>query len=187
MNRETRSRIDATTPGRAATPRRTAGTRGLLRMLLAVTLTMAGVPAHVGAAPEVSSVRGTAYTAELKPVARMRVQIRNLRSAAVVASSVSGPMGDYSFANLQPGDYLIELVNGESRVVGMSAPFRLDSGASVMVSVVLVADGTVASGNNAGVSLFGMGPTATLAVLGAAGAVGVTALVANRQDASPSR
>jgi hypothetical protein len=39
----------------------------------------------------------------------------------------------------------------------------------------------------AGVSLLGLGPSVTAAVLGAAGAAAVTAVVSTRAEASPSR
>jgi hypothetical protein len=159
-----------------------------VRMALVVTLTAAGIPSGlVAAQSRVSTVKGLAYTSDLKPLPSMKVQVRNLQTATVVATTVTGPAGEYSFENLQPANYMIELVSADGRIVGMSSPFNLDPGVMVTVSVVSVGQGAVASSKGAGLSLFGMGPTATLAVLGAAGVAGVTAIVSTRQDASPSR
>jgi hypothetical protein len=45
----------------------------------------------------------------------------------------------------------------------------------------------IAKAKAGGFSLFGLGPTASVAVIGAATAAAVTAVVATRDDASPSR
>jgi hypothetical protein len=58
------------------------------------------------------------------------------------------------------------------------------------IAVSVVASGlgvTAASAAGGGFSLFGLGPAATLAVLGAAGAAAVTGVVATKSDASPSK
>ena len=162
--------------------------RTFLRMSLVVTLIAAGlpVPAAAGQSPA-SSLKGYAYTTDLKPLPNVRVQLRDLQTASMVQSTTSGVNGEYAFNILEPGVYIVELVNSEGRILGMSAPFRMDPGVTHTMSVVMVGQGAAATGGNSGLSLFGMGPTATLAVLGAAGAAGVTAVVTTRQDASPSR
>lgn len=163
--------------------------RTFVRMVLVVALTAAGIPSGlVTAQPRVSTLKGIAYTADLKPLPSTKVQIRNLQTATVVDSTVTGPAGEYTFENLPPANYVIELVSEDGRIIGMSSPFQLDPGMMVTVSVVSVGQGAMAtSGNGAGLSLFGMGPTTTLVVLAAAGAAGVTAVVSTKQDASPSR
>ena len=77
---------------------------------------------------------------------------------------------------------------GISRTLpSMSPPVSLGAARSVALSVVATAPGAVAAGTSAGFSLFGLGPVSSVAVLGAAGAAAVTAVVATKQDASPSR
>jgi hypothetical protein len=159
-------------------------------MALVVALTTAGVPSNLAAQADPGGLRGTAYSSDLQPLPNTKVQVRNIQTGDSVASTMSGPAGEFSFSFLPAASYVIELVDSMGRLVGMSAPFTLASGAAATVSVVMVGTGaaeTAVSNNKAGFSLFGLGPTATLAVLGAAGAAGVTAVVATRQDASPSR
>jgi hypothetical protein len=115
------------------------------------------------------------------------VQIRDLKTAQLVNSTTSSATGEFSFENLKPGNYVVELAEASGKVLGMSAPFMLGNVPNVTVSVVAVAQGLVTAGGSAGFSIFGLGPVSSLAVLGAASAAAVTAVVATRQDASPSR
>ena len=153
-----------------------------------ITALAASVPQGVLAAGEQSSaVVGTAYRVNMSPIARAEVQIRDLKTGSRVNSTFSDESGSYSFKGLRPGTYVLEIVSSVGRVLGMSAPFTIGNAPLVNVSVVAVAEGTAASGQSAGFSLLGMGPVTSLAVVGAAGAAAVTAVVATRPDASPSR
>jgi hypothetical protein len=162
--------------------------RRFLSTVLVTAMTVAGAPLGVVAAQLDSvALRGTAYTTSLQAFPDVRVQIRDLKSALVVNSTTSSATGEFSFANLKPGNYIVELVEASGKVLGMSAPFTLGTVPNVTVSVVAVAQGLVTAGVGAGFSLFGLGPVSSVAVLGAASAAAVTAVVATRQDASPSR
>lgn len=162
--------------------------RRFLSTALVAVMTIAGAPLGVMASPQDSiALRGRAFTAKLQAFPDARVQIRNLNTALLVNSTTSNATGEFSFENLKPGDYIVELADASGNVLGMSAPFTLGAARNVTVSVVAVAPGAVAAGTGAGFSLFGLGPVSSVAVLGAAGAAAVTAVVATRQDASPSR
>jgi hypothetical protein len=163
--------------------------RKFLSMGLVVTLS-AGIPAAALAAPQEASqaatLTGAARRTDLGPLANATVQIRSLDTGQVVASTISGGSGEFSFAGLPGGSYIIELVDAYGRIVGMTAPFSLAAGTTATVSVVAVAAGA-ASASPSGFSLLGMGPVASIAALGAAGAAAITAVIATRPDASPSR
>ena len=107
----------------------------------------------------------------------------SLPMASAVAAPGKAPAGKAFRSNL----YIVELADASGNVLGMSAPFTLGAVKIATVSVVAVAPGAVTTGAGAGFSLFGLGPVSSVAVLGAAGAAAVTAVVATRQDASPSR
>lgn len=133
------------------------------------------------------AVTGTAYTVELQPLPNTTVQIRDLKTGNRIKSTVSDAKGIYTFEGLQPGTYVVEIVNASGRVVGMSAPFALGDSPSVTVPVVSVGPGAAAAGGKSGFGVLGMGPVTSLAVVGAASAAAVTAVVSTRPDASPSR
>ena len=162
--------------------------RRFFSTVLVTAMTVAGAPLGVVSAQHDSvALRGTAYTTNLQAFPDVRVQIRDLKTALLVNSTTSNATGEFSFENLKPGDYIVELADASGHVMGMSPPFTLGTAKSVTVSVVAVSTGAVAAGGGAGFSLFGLGPVSSVAVLGAAGAAAVTAVVATRQDASPSR
>jgi hypothetical protein len=162
--------------------------RRFLAIVLVLAVTALGAPVSLLAADSNSvNLTGTAYTVNLQPLPNAAVQIRNFQTGNRVSSTISDRAGEFSFSGLAPGTYIIEIVDVSGRVIGMTAPFRLGSERNTNVSVVAVAHGLVTPGQNGGFSLLGLGPVTSLAVLGAAGAAAVTAVVATRPDASPSR
>jgi hypothetical protein len=161
--------------------------RKVLSIALVAAMALAGVP--VSALPatyDSVTVAGTAYTAGRQPLVRTTVQIRNVKTAELVNSTVTGAAGEFTFAALPPGTYIVEIVSATGAVQGMSAPMIL--GGAPLVNVTVSAAGqSLPSSERTGFRLFGLGPVASLAVLGAAGAAGVAAVVSTRPDASPSR
>ena len=162
--------------------------RRFLSTVVVTVMTMAGAPLGVvGSQQDSITLAGRAFTSSLQVLPNARVQIRDLKTGQVVNSTTSNATGEFSFENLKPGDYIVELADAAGNVQGMSAPFALGAARSARVSVVSVSSGAVTAGKGAGFSLFGLGPVSSVAVLGAAGAAAVTAVVATRPDASPSR
>jgi hypothetical protein len=140
-------------------------------------------------APAGSTVSGSALRTDFKPLPAATVRLRQFDgNGAVLASATTGPSGEFAFSGVPAGNYLIELVDFSGKLVGMAPPFVVAGQGPVVVSVMASGLGvTAASAAGGGFSLFGLGPTASLAVLGAAGAASVTAVVATQSDASPSR
>ncbi len=166
--------------------------RTFVSTALVLSLAAAGVPCSlVAAQPQVSPrggmVSGIAHQTNLQPLANARVQIRNVNTGSLSAATTSAAGGEFSFSSVQPGTYVLEIVDAHGRIVGMSPPYAVAEGAVLSVSVVAVAAGAATSGDSAGFSILGLGPLTSLVVLGAAGAAGVTAVVATRDDASPSK
>jgi hypothetical protein len=144
--------------------------------------------AQAATAPAVTAITGTALRTDLKPLPAATVRLRHFDTTSIVGTVTAGPSGEFVFPSVQAGNYLIELVDLSGRVVGMVPPFAVTGTVPVSVSVIASGSGvTPSSTAGGGFSLFGLGQTATLAVLGAAGAAAVTAVVSTKQDASPSR
>ena len=159
-----------------------------LSTVLVTVMTMVGTPLGVMASPQdVPGLKGRAFSSNLQALPDARVQVRDLKTAQVVNTTTTNANGEFAFENLKPGDYVVELSDASGNVLGMSPPVTFGAVRSVAISVVSTSHGAVAAGTSAGFSLFGLGPVSSVAVLGAAGAAAVTAVVATRQDASPSR
>lgn len=166
--------------------------RKALSMGLVLALTAVSYPAGLLASQQseqqTATLTGTARSTSGQALPAASVQIRNFGVGEIVARVVSGPGGEFVFEGLAPGRYVVEVVDA-GKVVGMSSVFRLNAGMSLAMEVVVVSPGALEKeeSDRAGFSLFGLGPATSAAVLGAAGAVAVTAVVSTRQEASPSR
>jgi hypothetical protein len=162
--------------------------RRFIPIALVISMAAVGFPLNLAGQTVAGSLTGTALQPNLQPLSNVRVQIRSVRTATVVFSTRSGPGGEFLFGPLQPDTYVIELVDSTGSVVGMTAPTAVGTDTVQHVSVMASAPGTAAgSGQRAGFSILGLGPTTSIAVLGAAGAAAITAVVATRPNASPSR
>jgi hypothetical protein len=133
------------------------------------------------------SINGVAQGADKAPLRNYTVRVRNVSNGQLAGSTTSTAAGEFSFSGLQPGNYIVEIVDAAGKVVGMSPSVAVGAGVAVTVSVSATAAGALATSSGAGFSLFGLGKLASVAVLGAAGATAVAAVVATREDASPSR
>jgi Carboxypeptidase regulatory-like domain len=159
---------------------------------LIIALAMAGAPSGAFAASQgatqSAAVAGTVRRANMRVVPNANVQIRNVETGEVTDRSTTDDTGAFAFAGLAPGNYVVEVVDAAGKVLGIGTPFSLTAGATASASVILPGSGTAAAAaTGGGFSLFGLGPVSSLAVLGAASAAAVTAVVATRPDASPSK
>ena len=134
------------------------------------------------------TVTGTAQGPNLQGLSTVRVQIRNTESGEVVGTTTTTEAGEFTFSGLPSANYVVEVVDGAGKILGIGAPFSLPAGTTATASVMSLAPGAAAgAAAGSGFSLFGLGPVTSLTVLGAASAASVTAVVATRPDASPSR
>jgi len=165
--------------------------RKFLSTGLALALAVASVPAAVLAASQQggqqpAQLAGTTRSPNGQLLSNATVQIRNFGVGAIVADTTSGPTGEFVFEGLEPGRYIVEVVEA-GRIVGMTSPISVEPGMSLTVEVLVVSAGALAGSGGAGFSVLGLGPAVSTAVLGAAGAAAVTAVVSTRSEASPSR
>jgi hypothetical protein len=153
---------------------------------LMIVLTAASAPfAALAAAQAAGDLTGIARGGELQPLAGVKIQLRSIQSGDIVAATTTNEAGGFSFAGLPAGTYVAEIVDAAGKTLGVGSPVTLAAGAAGSTSVVAAGVGVASSGGV--LHLFGMGPATSLTVLGAAAAASVTAVVANRPNASPSR
>ena len=127
------------------------------------------------------AVNGVAQSADKAPLPNYRVHVRNANTGELTGSTTSNQAGQFSFAGLQPGNYVVEIVDAAGKVVGLSPSLTVAAGATVTVTVGATAAGALAAASGGGLSLLGLGPLASVAVAGAASAAAVTAVVATRE------
>lgn len=142
------------------------------------------------AAPPQSVINGTVITPQGEPLPNTAIRARNLLTGEVSGATTTGAGGQYSL-NLNPGNYVIEILNNSGAVIGTSAFI------SAVAGVTLATAATVAA--TAGAALTAVsGATGLAAVLGttaarsatfAAAAAGVAGVVVPEEllTASPSR
>ncbi|HEX7139202.1 MAG TPA: SpaA isopeptide-forming pilin-related protein [Vicinamibacterales bacterium] len=155
---------------------------------LTAALIVTAVPSAVLAgAQSAGTVTGVARGRQLQSLTGVRVQIRSAGTGQIVGTTTTTEGGAFSFAGLPPGDYISEVVDAAGKVQGVGAPFTVSNGGTASTSVVALSYGAGAATSSGGFSLFGMGPVASMSVLGAAAAASVAAVTSTRPDASPSR
>ena len=152
--------------------------RRLIAVVLASLLVFASTPRTSAAAKSTGTITGVARSTAGQPLGGHSVRVRSVRTGDVVATATTSANGSFVVANLDPGSYVVEIVDTAGRIAGTSAIAAVVEGsiASVMVTA-------------ASTELVGGVATALIVTLIAAGAVGTTAIiVANTgNDASPSQ
>jgi len=153
---------------------------GLMIMLTAAQT------AVFAAAQAGSALTGIVRGGHMQPLTGMGVQLRDIQTGNLIASTTATDGGSFSFPNLPAGTYIVEAVDASGKVLGIGAPVSLAGGATATTSVIAPGVGGAAA-SAGGFHLLGMGPVTSVTVLGAAAAASVTAVAATRPNASPSR
>ena len=164
-----------------------------LSLALVFAVASLGIPMTAGAATKAraqqqpGSLNGVAQGANGQSLANYTVRVRSVSTGQIMGTTTSNQAGSFAFGALEPGNYVVEIVNASGEIVGTSASIAVATGATVTVGVTASAAGAIATASAGGFSLFGLGPLATVGVLSAAGVATVAGVVAARKPASPSK
>src|SRR5207253_2699937 len=85
-------------------------------------------------------ISGSARSAK----ARTTIRLRNVANNQVVGTTTADASGKFSFAGLEPGNYIVEVVDASGAVIGASTAMALEAGAAI--SDVAVAGGAAVAG-----------------------------------------
>ena len=120
-------------------------------------------------------------------LADLNVNVINVDTGAVVATTKTAADGAYSFANLPPGNYTVQ-VSSPTGAVLSTRNVLIAAGVAATVNIVLTASQLAAAGIAAG-GAASAGGLSTGAILGIAGAsaTGIGTAVALRSDPSPTQ
>ena len=164
--------------------------RRLTSVFVVCVMVLASLPTTAMAAaarPQGGILSGIARGADNAPLPRYTVRVRHAEDGKLAGSTVTNQAGEFMFAKLAPGDYIVEIADASGKIVGMSPAINVPAGAAMSVTVNSTAAGALSAAGKGGFSLFGLGKLASVAVIGAGGALAVAGVVATRDDASPSR
>ena len=152
--------------------------RRLIAVVLASVLVFAGTPLASAAAKSTGTITGVARSTAGRPLGGHSVRVRSIRTGDVVATATTTATGSFVVPSLDPGGYVVEIIDTAGRIVGTSAIATVVEGgiASLMV--------TAASRELVG----GVSGT-VIAVIVAASAAAVTGVVVavTGDEASPSQ
>jgi hypothetical protein len=157
----------------------------LLVIALTFALALPASPLVVNgvAQAETASLAGTAASSTGEPLVNVTVQLRDLATGTVSDTTTSSSTGAFSFSLVNPGNYVVEVLNAAGRVVGTSASVSVAAGVAI-TGVTVSATAAAVAASAAAVA----GVSTIAAVTSAAAAAGVVGLVtATQGDASPSR
>ncbi len=142
----------------------------VVSVVLSLVAALVMPPAVARAAQESGTLSGTAKKEAKRPYTNYIVRARQVDSGQLAASVPLDGSGNFLFTGLSPAPYLMELVNGQNKVVCTAGPFTLATFLS-----------------NVSIDCHRERPSAAWLLLGAAAAAGITAAVLAAPPASPSR
>ena len=159
--------------------------RKALAILMSVSMVALAWPVSLSA-QQTGGVQGVARDAQRQPLGNTTIQLRNAQTGELVGSSTANAAGEFSFAGINPGNFVIEIVDAAGNILG-TATATVTAGAVTTVAVTATAAGLAAAAAGAG-GLAALFSGTSLLVISAvtAGAI-VVGVTATRDDASPSR
>jgi hypothetical protein len=157
--------------------------RQLAVSVLVVALVLGGMPTvSTAAARQDTKIDGTVLGKDGKPMANVCVQLKNLDSGQVAASGKSGTDGKYAFDGVKPGNYVVEVLDANCQtVVATSAALTAAAAGGALTGIGVTVGAAAAA---AGGGFFSS--TAGVLLIAGAGA-GIVAVVAARNEASPTK
>ena len=151
------------------------------RVALVVVLMTLGLAVVAGEGQGTGKISGVARDAQNQVLPGVKVQLRNVDTGQLVATTKASASGAFEFTGLNPGNYIVEIVDDSGKIIGLSPLTALAAGGAVTGLMVSAAAAAAAGGG----AFFAS--TAGILLLVGLGA-GVTAgVIAATNDASGSR
>jgi hypothetical protein len=163
-----------------------------LATILACTLAVPALAlAAGGGQTQLASISGTASNTSGQSLASATVQLRNLATGQIAGTTTSNTVGNFAFVGINPGNYIVEVVNAAGQIAATSASITVAAGATVtgvaVTTVTAITAGTAGAAGAAVAAGAAGGASVATAVTAAAAAAGVTGAVVAVNDASPSQ
>ncbi len=152
--------------------------RRFIAVALVSFLAFAATPRTLAGAKSSGTITGVARTTAGQPLAGHTVRVRSVLTGMVVETSVTGAGGTFTVATLDPGSYVVEIVDAAGRIVGTSTIATVVEGRTASLAITAASAAQVGGASALLVTL--------LVVGGAAAIIGITVAV-NDDDASPNQ
>jgi len=151
-----------------------------LVLVLTLALHTGSVFALAAAAQGTATLSGTARSSSGQPVENSTAQLRDVMTGQLVGTASVDQSGGFLFTGLNPGSYVVEIVNAQGVIIGTSAVSAVAAGATVAISITAAT--AVAATTGGGISTL-----AIVSMLAAAAGVAGVVIAVNRGTASPSQ
>jgi hypothetical protein len=150
-------------------------------------LSVAAPFAAAQAPPAQAQITGRVAMPNGNPLANATVRARNLIDGQISGTTSPGPAGQFTIG-VNPGSYMLEVVDAGGQVIGTSPFIAATAGATIAGATITVSAGALGAVSTAA-GLASIGTTVARSVTYAAAAAGVAGVVtpANVATASPSR
>ena len=119
------------------------------------------------AAVHAGTIAGSAWNADNSPIPGARLRLRNVVTGQIAGAAVADEAGQFTFADVAPGSYVVELVSESGKILTVGHPLTVGPGETVATFVRL---------GNKSPWFAGFFGSAALAVASAAAATGLTAM-----------
>lgn len=121
------------------------------KKMIAICIALSMVGVGPAMAQGTGSLNGIAQTADNQALSGVKVQVRNVDTGALQGATQSSATGAFSFTGLPSGNYVVEIVNADGNVIGVSSSMSVTAGAAISgMTVSASAAGAVAGAAAAG-------------------------------------
>ena len=158
------------------------------RIVLVIVAIALGLAVAANAGQGTGKISGTARNAQDQVLPGVKVQLRTIDTGQLVATTKAAADGAFEFTGLNPGNYIVEIVDDSGKIIGVSPSTALAAGGVISgMTIAASAGGALAGAAAAGGLGAFFSSTGGILLLVGIGA-GVTAgVIALTNDASPSR
>lgn len=113
--------------------------RAVAGLLAVVVFASSIAPSASGrsADPDPGTVRGVAWNSDNSAIPFAKVRLRNLDDGRVASIGQTTDNGQFSFGNVTPGPYAVELVAENGKVLAVSQSFSVEPGQTVSTVIRL--------------------------------------------------
>jgi hypothetical protein len=156
--------------------------------LAAPSLTYAASPAKAPAHKQgqLGTITGDAKNASNQALSNYKIRVR-AKNGTTAAETTSNTAGHFTVSGLPADDYTVEILDAAGNVVGVSPVMTLAAGATMSITVTAAAIGAISTAAAGGFSLFGLGTTSSVLLLGGMATLATVGIVQATNSSSPSR
>jgi hypothetical protein len=84
-----------------------------------------------------ASILGTAWKADNTPIPQAEVRLRNVGSGKILAAAIANDAGQFTFSDIEPGSYIVELISTKGRVLAVGHTLAVGEGETIVTFVRL--------------------------------------------------